>query len=122
MLDMQQLLLMIVEKGASDLHLTVGIPPQLRIGGQLAFVSGMDVLTPEVVQRLAYSLLNGEQIKWFEQRKELDFSCGIHEVSRFRINLFYQRGSVAMAARVIPFKVPTIEELGLPPIVKEPLK
>jgi len=118
MLEMQQLLQMIVDKGASDLHLTVGIPPQLRVGGQLSFTD-LEPLTPEMIEKLAYSLLTSEQIKWFEERKELDFSCGIPNVSRFRINLFYQRGSIALAARVIPFKIPTIEELKLPSVVKD---
>ncbi|MFH2137882.1 MAG: type IV pilus twitching motility protein PilT [Candidatus Omnitrophota bacterium] len=118
MLEMEQLLRLIVEKKASDLHLTVGIPPQLRIGGQLVYTE-FDPLTPEVVQQLAYSLLTSEQIKRFEEEKELDFSCGIPNLSRFRINLFFQRGSIAMASRVIPFKIPTIEDLTLPSIVRE---
>ncbi|MDD5746923.1 MAG: type IV pilus twitching motility protein PilT [Candidatus Omnitrophica bacterium] len=118
MVEMEQLLRMIVERGASDLHLTVGIPPQLRIGGQLSYTD-LESLTPEMIEKLAYSLLTAAQIKWFEERKELDFSCGIQDVSRFRINVYYQRGSIAMAARVIPFVVPTIEELGLPEVVKD---
>jgi len=118
MFDMDQLLRLIVERHASDLHLTVGIPPQLRIGGQLVYVEG-EPLTPVQVQNLAYGLLNEEQKRWFELRKELDFSCGIENVSRFRINLYYQRGSVALAARVIPFTVPTLEQLHLPEIVRE---
>ncbi|MBU4306090.1 MAG: type IV pilus twitching motility protein PilT [Candidatus Omnitrophica bacterium] len=118
MVEMEQLLRMIVNKGASDLHLTVGIPPQLRIGGQLVYTE-FEPLTPEIIQKLSYSLLTGEQIQWFEEKRELDFSCGIEDVSRFRVNLYFQRGSIAMAARVIPFIVPTIEGLGLPQMVKE---
>ncbi|MCP4648996.1 MAG: type IV pilus twitching motility protein PilT [PVC group bacterium] len=118
MFDMEQLLRMIVDKNASDLHLTVGIPPQLRIGGQLIYTD-YEPLTPEGIKSLSYSLLTNEQIKRFEESYELDFSCGIPELSRFRINLYYQRGSIAMAARVIPFNIPTIEDLRLPAIVKE---
>jgi twitching motility protein PilT len=118
MLTMEHLLKMIVDRGASDLHLTVGIPPQLRIGGQLTYTNN-EPLEPETIKILAYSLLTNDQITWFEKQKELDFSCGIENLSRFRINLYYQRGSIAMAARVIPFVVPTIEELKLPQIVKE---
>lgn len=118
MINMEQLLRMIVEKGASDLHLTVGIPAQLRIAGQLIYAE-LEPLTPETIQSLAYSMLTPEQIKWFEEKRELDFSCGIKELSRFRINLYFQRGSIAMAARIIPFTVPTLDELGLPRIIKE---
>lgn len=118
MLEMKQLLKMIVDKGASDLHLTVGIPPQLRIGGQLTYTD-FQPLNPEEIQTLAYSLLTSDQITWFELKKELDFSCGIPEVSRFRVNLYYQRGSIALAARVIPFIIPTIDELKLPQVVKD---
>ncbi len=118
MVEIEQLLRMIVEKGASDLHLTVGIPPQLRLGGQLIYTE-FEPLTPQMIRKLAYSMLTNEQVKWFEERKELDFSCGIEDLSRFRINLYYQRDSIAMAARVIPFVIPTIEELGLPEIVRE---
>ncbi len=118
MLTMEQLLKMIVDKGASDLHLTVGIPPQLRIGGQLTYTTN-EPLGPENIEKLAYSLVTNDQIVLFEEKKELDFSCGLEGVSRFRINLYYQRGSIAMAARVIPFVIPTIEQLGLPQVVKE---
>ncbi|MCM8812586.1 MAG: type IV pilus twitching motility protein PilT [Candidatus Omnitrophica bacterium] len=118
MMEMEQLLRLIVERGASDLHLTVGIPPQLRLSGQLVYTDG-DALTPEAIQHLAYSLLTPQQISRFEQARELDFSCGIQDLSRFRVNLYYQRGSIAMAARVIPFRVPTMEDLRLPSIVKE---
>ncbi len=118
MLTMEFLLKLIVDRGASDLHLTVGIPPQLRIGGQLTYTTS-EPMEPETLRKLAYSLLTNDQISWFEKKKELDFSCGLEGVSRFRINLYYQRGSIAMAARVIPFIIPTIEQLGLPEIVKE---
>ena len=118
MLEMKQLLKMIVDRGASDLHLTVGIPPQLRIGGQLTYTD-LEPLNPDEIQTLAYSLLTTDQISWFEIKKELDFSCGIPEVSRFRVNLYSQRGSIALAARVIPFIIPTIDDLKLPNVVKE---
>ncbi|MCK4993631.1 MAG: PilT/PilU family type 4a pilus ATPase [Candidatus Omnitrophica bacterium] len=119
MLEIKELLRLIVERGASDLHLTVGRPPQLRIGGHLTHIENAEVLDPEAVQKLAYSLLTSDQITWFETKKELDFSCGLPEISRFRVNLFYQRGSIALAARVIPFVIPTIEELKLPVVAKE---
>ena len=76
MIDMEQLLRLIVDKKASDLHLTVGIPPQLRIGGQLVFTD-YEALTQETLQNLSYSLLTHEQIQRLEKERELDFSCGI---------------------------------------------
>ncbi|MFH1460360.1 MAG: type IV pilus twitching motility protein PilT [Candidatus Omnitrophota bacterium] len=118
MLNMEQLLRMIVDKGASDLHLTVGIPPQLRIAGQLVYTD-LEALLPDTIKQLAYSLLTDAQRERFETQKELDFSCGIENISRFRINLYYQRGSVAMAARVIPFTIPTMEQLALPAIIRD---
>ena len=118
MTEMEQLLRLIVERGASDLHLTVGIPAQLRIGGQLVYVD-QQILSPEKLRELAYSLLTEGQISRFEETKELDFSCGIAELSRFRVNLYFQRGSIALAARVIPFIIPTVEELKLPQIVRD---
>jgi len=118
MVTMEQLLRLIVEKGASDLHLTVGIPPQLRVDGKLIYTE-FEPLTPLVIQELSYSILTKQQIQYFEMKKELDFSWGIKELSRFRINLYYQRDSIALAARVIPFEIPTMEKLQLPEIIKE---
>ncbi|RKY37072.1 MAG: type IV pili twitching motility protein PilT [Candidatus Omnitrophota bacterium] len=116
-MKIDELLKLMVEKKASDLHLSVGIPPQLRINGQLINLE-FEPLTPEIIQKLVYSLLTDGQIKRFELEKELDFSCGIENLSRFRVNVYYQRGSVGMAARVIPFNVPSLKELGLPDILK----
>ena len=107
-----------VRRNASDLHLTVAAPPMFRIDGQLV-PGNYDVLTPDDVKRLAYSVLNDEQKKKFETEKELDLSFGIPGLSRFRANIFLQRGQVAMAIRTIPFKIRTFKELGLPPVVGE---
>ncbi|MBU2063724.1 MAG: PilT/PilU family type 4a pilus ATPase [Candidatus Omnitrophica bacterium] len=118
MLNIEQLLRLIVEKGASDLHLTVGIAPQLRVAGNLIYTD-FEPLSPQDIKSMCYDILTKEQIERFEREKELDFSWGIKDLSRFRINLYYQRDSIAMAARVIPFRIPTIEELTLPEIVKD---
>lgn len=113
----EELLLYMINQKASDLHLTVGQPPQVRVYGELV-LTDFDILNNEAIQKLAYSVLTPEQIRHFEQTKELDASFGLKDVSRFRINLFYQRGSHGVAIRRISYEIPTIEELGLPPIIK----
>jgi twitching motility protein PilT len=107
-----------VEKKASDLHITVGLPPQLRIDGRLMVLPDSSPLSPQDTKELAYSILTEEQQAFFEQRKELDTSVGIKNLGRFRINVYRQRGSVGMAVRLLPFKIPTLEELGLPKAAK----
>ena len=99
---------------ASDLHLTAGIPAMLRVDGDLVASKQSGVLTPDLTQRLAYSALNDEQKKIFENTKELDFSFGIKGLARFRGNCFVQRGVVTMVVRMIPFEVTPFEQLGLP--------
>jgi twitching motility protein PilT len=106
-----------LEREASDLHLTVGERPKLRVDGKLVD-AGIDVtLRPKDTMALAYSVLTEQQKKKFEQENELDFSFSIENVSRFRANLFRQRGSIGAAIRQIPFGIKTFEELGLPAIV-----
>jgi len=106
------------ERRASDLHLTVGRPPLLRIDGQLVPIEG-EPLTSDGTKELAYALLTEEQMAAFEKQRELDFSYGVAKVGRFRVNLYRQRGSVGCAIRCIPYAIPTLEELGLPSVVKE---
>jgi twitching motility protein PilT len=118
MMQLEELCRHMVENGASDLHLAVGIPPQLRIDGEL-YSMDTDVLTPELTKSLAYSILTEQQIKEFEQEHELDMSFGIKGLSRFRVNLFVDRSSVSAAIRTIPYDVMTFEELGLPKCVRE---
>ncbi len=118
MLDMKTLLKLTVEKKASDLHLTVDLPPQLRIDGKLR-PTKFEKLTPAVIQNLAYSILNKNQIEAFEKDKELDLSFALEDISRFRFNIYQQRGSMALTVRRVSFEIPTFEELGLPEIVKE---
>lgn len=111
-----ELLKTAVQKRASDLHLTVGLPPQLRVDGILVPVS-QSPLSEEESRELAFQMLQPDQITQFEKEKELDTSYSIKGLSRFRVNLFYQRGSIATAVRMIPFEIPTLKELGLPPII-----
>ncbi|MFO8070882.1 MAG: PilT/PilU family type 4a pilus ATPase [Polyangia bacterium] len=116
MANLHQLLKAMIEKGASDLHITTGSAPQLRIDGSLVPLK-MEPLSPAETKRLCYSILTEEQKVRFEQENELDLSFGVKGLARFRSNLFVQRGAVAGAFRAIPFKILSIEELGLPPVI-----
>lgn len=116
---MHAFLKLMVEKNATDLHLTAGRPPQMRIDGRLKVLDQYPDLTPQDVENLVFSILDQTLIGDFRTNKELDTSYGISGVGRFRINLYYQRGSVAAAIRFIPYDVPTMEKLGLPSILKE---
>src|SRR5258706_16094363 len=104
------------QKGASDLHVTAGVPPEVRIDGKSA-PTGPDVLTPTNTAQLAYSVLSDEQRKSFEMTKELDFSFGVKGLSRFRANVFLQRGVVSLVIRQIPYAIPPLDSLGLPAVV-----
>ncbi len=118
MLSLRQLLEEMVKLRASDLHITAGLPAQYRIDGQIVS-SQTERLTPENTKQILYSILNDEQRKRFEIDKELDFSFGIKGVSRFRANVFLQRGVTTGAIRQIPFEIMGFEELGLPPVVND---
>jgi twitching motility protein PilT len=121
MLNMQDLLMMLMEKKASDLHITAGLPPMLRIDGEVR-PTQYEKLTPDMCQRLIYSLLTDSQKEKFEATNELDLSFGIKGVGRVRMNVFRQRGSVGAALRSIPARIMTFEELNLPPVVFELMK
>jgi twitching motility protein PilT len=118
MANMHQLLKAMIEKGASDLHITTGTPPQLRIDGKLHPLK-MPPLSPQDTKQLTYSVLTDAQKHSFEETNELDLSFSVQKLSRFRGNIFVQRGNVAGAFRAIPFKIKTFEELNLPPVVTE---
>ncbi len=118
MVSLRELLEQMVKMGASDLHLTVGSPPVVRVDGKLQRLDH-DVLTSEQTKKISYSMLNEKQKQKFEQNSELDFSFGIEQMSRFRCNMFMQRGNVAVALRQIPYKILSFEELGLPKVVSD---
>jgi twitching motility protein PilT len=107
-----------VAQGGSDLHLTAGVPPIARIDGRLVKLD-YEKLDPRAVQRLIYDVLSGDQIRAFETTKELDFSYGIPGVGRYRVNVYRQRGSTGVALRVIPSEIPTLQELRLPPLLRD---
>jgi twitching motility protein PilT len=112
------LLRMVVEKGGSDLHLCVGVPPIIRIDGQLT-PTPFDRVTPQDSQRMVYDILTDEQIQRFESNMELDCSYSLAKVSRFRVNVFRDKGTIASAYRVIPSRIPTLEELNLPRVLAD---
>ncbi|HEX3235747.1 MAG TPA: type IV pilus twitching motility protein PilT [Gemmatimonadales bacterium] len=115
--NLRALLEEMIEKEASDLHITTGERPKLRIDGDIADSSMAEILTPKDTLQLAYSVLTENQKKRFETEDELDFSFGIQNLARFRGNCFKQRGCVSMVIRMIPFNVRTFQELGLPPAI-----
>jgi twitching motility protein PilT len=114
---LRSLLEEMIDRGASDLHLSAGEVPKLRIDGQLENSNYGTQLGPRDTQSLAYSTLTEQQKKRFEQEDELDLSFSVQNLSRFRGNVFRQRGTVAMAIRQIPFEILSFQELGLPPVV-----
>jgi twitching motility protein PilT len=116
-LNLRALLEEMIQKDASDLHITAAEKPKLRVDGDIVDSSSPEVLTPKDTLQLAYSVLTENQKKRFETDDELDFSFGIQNLARFRGNVFKQRGCVAMVIRMIPFNVRTFQELGLPPVI-----
>jgi twitching motility protein PilT len=117
-LNLHQLLKAMIDKGASDLHITTGSPPQLRIDGELAPLR-LPPLDPVQTKQLCYSILTDAQKLRFEEDQELDLSFGVKNLARFRANIFMQRGAVGAAFRVIPFQIKTFQDLGVPPVVAE---
>lgn len=118
MINMNDLLLLMVQKKASDLHITVGMSPCLRIDGMLV-QTNLEKLTSDANQRLVYSLLSDAQKQRFESENELDVSFGIKGLGRVRMNVYRQRGSVGAALRSVPNRFMTFDEIGLPPGVAD---
>ena len=114
----RELLKTMVEMGASDLHITTGTPPQVRVDGQIRSLK-FPPLQPAETKQLCYSILTDAQKRKFEEESELDLSFGVKGLARFRGNVYLQRGALAGAFRMIPYKFMTFEELGLPPVVRE---
>src|SRR5574337_1200923 len=119
MANLHDLLKYMIEKGASDLHITTGIAPSIRIDGKMKAIPGLEPLSGTQTKDLCYSILTDAQKHKFEENSELDLSFGVKNLSRFRANIFVQRGAVAAAIRTIPFKIKTFQELGLPEVVSD---
>ena len=113
MVSMEELLNLMVQRGGSDLHLSVGAPPKIRIDGKLADTEH-ELLTPEITKKLVYSVLSADQVAKFERDLEIDFSFGVTNLGRFRTNAFMQRNTVAAVLRIIPYEVYDFDQLGLP--------
>ena len=107
-----------LEMKGSDLHLSIGCPPQVRVDGELVRLKEAD-LTPELTKALAYSVLTDAQKKKFEETWELDLAFGLRGVGRFRCNVFNQKGAVGAVYRLIPERIRALDELGLPPVLGE---
>jgi len=116
--DLDQLLTTMVNTGGSDLHIKAGEPPVIRVDGKLRRLD-MPRMTAEDTRQLAYGLLDGDRREKFERNWELDLSYELEGLSRFRVNVFRQQGAVGMVLRAIPINIQSIEELGLPPVLKE---
>jgi twitching motility protein PilT len=119
--SIQQLLHTMVQAGASDLHITTGTTPMIRVNGKMtpAAVPGSRILLPADTKHICYSILTESQKRKFEEHNELDFSFGVKGLARFRGNIFMQRGALGGVFRLIPYQFLSFEELGLPPVVKE---
>jgi twitching motility protein PilT len=121
MATLHQMLRLMIEKDASDLHITTQSPPQIRINGHLVQLK-TNPLAPKDTKQLCYSILTDAQKHKFEENRELDFSFGIKNMARFRGNLFLQKGSVAGVFRKIPYEIPDLNDLGAPVVLKELVK
>lgn len=117
--DIETILKKAVELKCSDIHITVGVPPMLRIDGQIMSLDGYERLLGDDTKALCYSLLNADHAKKLESTGEADFSYSIAGTGRFRVNVFRQRGTYSCVLRALSQKIPTIDELGLPSVLKE---
>ena len=109
----------VIKKKASDLHLQVGLPPMLRVDGALVPVASADVLNDEAVETLIFAILDEDQKQILLKDNEFDFSFAFGDLGRFRVNAFHERGNLAAALRLIPNEILTVEQLGLPEVVKK---
>ncbi|AEE46136.1 twitching motility protein [Cellulomonas fimi ATCC 484] len=111
------ILTQMVKLGASDVHLTTGAPPTVRVSGSLRPLDGFAPLSPEPLRRVLYAILTQKQRETFETNLELDFSYAVRGLARFRVNIYQQRESIGAAFRVIPYEIKPLEELGVPAVV-----
>src|SRR5947209_1082509 len=118
-LDFAEVLMQVVARRASDLHLTVGMPPMLRVRGRLTQMDGFPVLSGTDTREIVYSILSNSQRQKLETNWQLDFAYQIPGTARFRVNAYFQRSALGAAFRLIPFEIAPLESLGLPPVVKD---
>ena len=118
-LDFAEVLLEVVSRRASDLHLTAGAPPMVRVRGRLAAMEGYPALTPTDTREIIYSILSNAQRQRLETNWQLDFAYQMPGAARFRVNCYFQRASLGAAFRLIPFELAPLDQLGLPPVVAQ---
>ena len=116
--NLEELFAEAAQRGASDILLTAGSPPRFRINSAVVAREGA-ALTPDDTREMAYAALSEKQIEAFEERRSIDLSRSLGDVARFRLNIYYQRGSVSIVARLVPYAMPGFEELGLPDIIRD---
>lgn len=118
MAEIDGLLKLMTDRGSSDLHIKVGSPPAVRLNGRLVVLNEYPSLTPEQTQALALGMMDERQMQTFEHHREADFAYSVEGVGRFRVNVFHQRGSIGMTLRRVATERASIEELGLPPVIR----
>ncbi len=117
--DFAEVLTRMVELRASDVHLSPGFQPAIRVRGRITPLDDYPPMTPQQTRDVVYSILNNDQRKRFENNQQLDFAYAIPDVARFRVNVYFQRGAISAAFRHIPQEIKSVEELGLPPVMTE---
>src|SRR3989338_7120675 len=115
--NIEELLTIAVKRGASDLHLATGLPPTIRVDGQLIAMEKYWAVSPKVMESIVYVMITEAQKNRFITERELDFAYEVEKVGRFRANLHWERDHIGLVARVIPGRIPTMEELGMPEVV-----
>lgn len=118
-MDMTELLTTCVDQKASDLHIAPGMPPILRVDGDLLPIAGKGIISPDESKKLIYSVFTGDEAALFEKNWEIDFAISVSDLSRFRVNAFHEVNGVAAAFRLIPYEVPTLDQLEMPPVFKQ---
>ena len=117
--DFSEVLGRMVQARASDVHLTAGFPPAIRDKGRIVAMEGFPVLSGQQTREVVYAILNDDQRKRFENDQQLDFAYAIPGVARFRVNCFFQRGSVSAAFRLVPQEIPGLDTLGVPQVLRD---
>ena len=118
-MELNQILQAALAGHASDIHLKAGLPPMLRIDGNLVPLKGAHRLEPDEVARMVFGMMHEHQQARFKQTNEVDLAYGVSGLGRFRVNVFQQRGAVGAVLRVIPFKVQSFEQLMLPKVIEK---
>src|SRR5215207_8018715 len=118
-MELNEILQVALRGGASDIHLKAGLPPMFRVDGTLVPLKDGQRIPPEEVARMAFGIMNEFQKEKFKSSNEVDLAYGVPGLGRFRVNVFQQRGTIGMVLRVIPFKIMSVKDLMLPPILEK---